>query len=374
MRARLAVRRTVRHRLGAGGGKVLSRCSARREEAAAAGASRIEGDELRYHEHRFPLAPGSGEPAMTAERPRPAALRARRLAPCRRRPELPAVLRREHPGRHPGRGARGVRGVAREIVRWVRDGLVDGLRVDHPDGLADPGGYLDALAAATGGAYVLVEKILEGGERCRRTGRPPAPPATTHSPTSTACSSIRRARPARCPRYGGCAATAGAAVGRRSSTTRSAAIADGILHSEVRRLGRELRAAGVTVPHQADADVDDAIAELLACFPVYRSYLPFGAEHLRCRRADASTPPRTRRGHRARCSPCWPTGPSGRDPLPADVGHGHGQGRRGHAPSTASTGWRRLTEVGGRPRRVRDHRRRVPRAPAAAPGRAIRLA
>lgn len=48
-----------------------------------------------------------------------------------------------------------------EILRWLREGLVDGLRIDHPDGLADPGGYLDRLAEATGGAYVLVEKILE---------------------------------------------------------------------------------------------------------------------------------------------------------------------------------------------------------------------
>src|SRR5690606_7990265 len=29
-----------------------------------------------------------------------------------------------------------------EILRWLREGLVDGLRIDHPDGLADPGGYL----------------------------------------------------------------------------------------------------------------------------------------------------------------------------------------------------------------------------------------
>ena len=47
-----------------------------------------------------------------------------------------------------------------EIGRWVRDGLVDGLRVDHPDGLADPGRYLADLARLTGGASVLVEKIL----------------------------------------------------------------------------------------------------------------------------------------------------------------------------------------------------------------------
>jgi len=44
-------------------------------------------------------------------------------------------------------------------------GEVDGFRIDHPDGLADPGGYLERLHDATGGAWVVVEKILEGEER-----------------------------------------------------------------------------------------------------------------------------------------------------------------------------------------------------------------
>ena len=52
-----------------------------------------------------------------------------------------------------------------EIGRWFREGLVDGLRIDHPDGLADPAGYLEQLSELTGGAYVLVEKILEPGEK-----------------------------------------------------------------------------------------------------------------------------------------------------------------------------------------------------------------
>src|SRR5665648_1277970 len=41
---------------------------------------------------------------------------------------------------------------------------VDGLRIDHPDGLADPRGYLDRLAEATGEAWVVVEKILAPAE------------------------------------------------------------------------------------------------------------------------------------------------------------------------------------------------------------------
>jgi (1->4)-alpha-D-glucan 1-alpha-D-glucosylmutase len=51
-----------------------------------------------------------------------------------------------------------------EIVRLVREGIVSGLRVDHVDGLRDPAGYLERLREATGGAYVVVEKILARGE------------------------------------------------------------------------------------------------------------------------------------------------------------------------------------------------------------------
>ena len=79
-----------------------------------------------------------------------------------------------------------------EILRWLREGLADGLRVDHPDGLVDPGGYLERLAKATDGAYVLVEKILEHAatghpEELPAWWKPTAPPATTRWPRSIAC-------------------------------------------------------------------------------------------------------------------------------------------------------------------------------------------
>jgi len=51
-------------------------------------------------------------------------------------------------------------------VSLVRDGLIDGVRVDHPDGLADPAGYLRALSER-GVERVWVEKILDPGERLR---------------------------------------------------------------------------------------------------------------------------------------------------------------------------------------------------------------
>jgi (1->4)-alpha-D-glucan 1-alpha-D-glucosylmutase len=50
------------------------------------------------------------------------------------------------------------------LVALHFEGGLDGLRIDHPDGLAAPGAYLQRLAESTGGAWVVVEKILEGAE------------------------------------------------------------------------------------------------------------------------------------------------------------------------------------------------------------------
>lgn len=50
------------------------------------------------------------------------------------------------------------------LLRLLDEGLIDGLRVDHPDGLADPEAYLRRLDEATGGRWTVVEKILADGE------------------------------------------------------------------------------------------------------------------------------------------------------------------------------------------------------------------
>ena len=66
------------------------------------------------------------------------------------RQEDPGVFRRTHS----------------KTLELIRDGVVDGVRVDHPDGLADPAGYLDRLRAA-GAPGIWVEKILHPGEPLR---------------------------------------------------------------------------------------------------------------------------------------------------------------------------------------------------------------
>jgi len=50
------------------------------------------------------------------------------------------------------------------LLDLYRAGHIDGFRIDHPDGLADPRGYMRRLSMATGGAWIAAEKILEGHE------------------------------------------------------------------------------------------------------------------------------------------------------------------------------------------------------------------
>jgi (1->4)-alpha-D-glucan 1-alpha-D-glucosylmutase len=56
--------------------------------------------------------------------------------------------------------------LSRTALGFVGEGLVDGLRIDHPDGLAFPARYLRRLRDA-GAEHVWVEKILEAGEPLR---------------------------------------------------------------------------------------------------------------------------------------------------------------------------------------------------------------
>jgi (1->4)-alpha-D-glucan 1-alpha-D-glucosylmutase len=52
----------------------------------------------------------------------------------------------------------------RLILDWLARRVIDGVRVDHIDGLYDPRRYLQRLAEGAPGAWILVEKILEGDE------------------------------------------------------------------------------------------------------------------------------------------------------------------------------------------------------------------
>ncbi|MFF4036756.1 malto-oligosyltrehalose synthase [Streptomyces sp. NPDC001816] len=124
----------------------------------------VDGGVLRYHDHAFPLREGTEElplpQLLDAQWYRPVWWRLARTELNYRRffsiSEL-IGLRVEDPEVFDATHAK--------ILQLLAEGVVDGLRIDHPDGLADPDGYLERLHEATGGRWTVVEKILADGER-----------------------------------------------------------------------------------------------------------------------------------------------------------------------------------------------------------------
>ncbi len=55
----------------------------------------------------------------------------------------------------------------RLVLQWLRQGMINGMRVDHPDGLRDPSAYLGRLRKAGPESWILAEKILQPGEGLR---------------------------------------------------------------------------------------------------------------------------------------------------------------------------------------------------------------
>ena len=53
------------------------------------------------------------------------------------------------------------------ILEWLQNGVLDGVRVDHPDGLRDPQQYFERLRNRAPDTWILAEKILETGESLR---------------------------------------------------------------------------------------------------------------------------------------------------------------------------------------------------------------
>lgn len=53
------------------------------------------------------------------------------------------------------------------IFQWLASGVLDGVRIDHPDGLRDPQHYFERIHGAFPEAWIVAEKILEPGETLR---------------------------------------------------------------------------------------------------------------------------------------------------------------------------------------------------------------
>jgi (1->4)-alpha-D-glucan 1-alpha-D-glucosylmutase len=152
-----------------------------------------------------------------------------------------------------------------EVKRWIAEGLVDGLRIDHPDGLSNPAQYLAWLRELVGpDAWIVIEKILAVDEPLEVT----LPVAGT-----TGYDALRE--------IGGVLvdpAGAGALTALFESS--------GVGYDEMPQLARRLKAAAVTdtlgselarlcrVIGGDDTRLPDAVAALISRIPVYRFDYP----------------------------------------------------------------------------------------------------
>ncbi|MEE1785017.1 malto-oligosyltrehalose synthase [Streptomyces sp. SP17BM10] len=248
----------------------------------------VDGDELRYHDHVLPLRPGTGHlplgELLARQWYRLAWWRLARTELNYRRfftvNELIAV-RVEEPEVFDATHA--------VLLRLHADGVLDGFRIDHPDGLADPRGYLARLAAATGGAYTVVEKILTGDERL---------PADWPCAGTTGYDALRRIDGVLTDRAGAIRLAAAYDAFLHGPADHPADAADpcgdphpavaaalrgraemtgphGELAAEVDRLVRLAMRIGATEPEHADHapwQLRASLERLLTGYPVYRPY------------------------------------------------------------------------------------------------------
>jgi (1->4)-alpha-D-glucan 1-alpha-D-glucosylmutase len=227
----------------------------------------IDGDQLVYFDHRFPIAgDASGTPREVHDR------QSYELVDWRRgNTELNyrrffdittlAAVRVEQQDVFEA--------VHAEVLRWVAGGDVSGLRIDHPDGLADPTAYMQRLRDAAPQAWIVVEKILHPGEHLPESW--PVDGTTGYDalgeifgvlvdPTAEAALTSLAADLGQETDY--------AAVEQSARRL----VTDKILVAEVRRIASLLQ----DVEQQA---ARAAVAETMIAFGVYRSYLPHEHAH-----------------------------------------------------------------------------------------------
>jgi (1->4)-alpha-D-glucan 1-alpha-D-glucosylmutase len=233
---------------------------------------KVDGDELTYYEHRFPIAPDTG--------PRPG----ESAADVHDRQHYELVNFRRADTEQNYRRFFAVVTLAglrvededvfaathEEIRRWVDEDGIDALRVDHPDGLVDPQGYVERLRGLLGPErWLVIEKILEPGEVL-----PPDWPVdgTTGYDAMAEVGAVfvdHSAEEAFTETYReltGDRADFAAHVERGKRD-----VATTILRAEINRLA-------LLAPTVDRAD--EALIELVVAFPVYRSYLPTGGPYL----------------------------------------------------------------------------------------------
>jgi len=162
----------------------------------------------------------------------------------------------------------------RLVLQLVNENKLDGLRIDHPDGLYDPAGYFHRLQGAEQKSfYVAVEKILTGEERL---------PASwpVHGTTGYEFANLVNGLfvdPAALPRMDRIYRSI---VGRYDFSELlyecKKIVMHGALASELNVIANLLSRIALSDRHTCDFTLNglrDALSEIVANFPVYRTYI-----------------------------------------------------------------------------------------------------
>jgi (1->4)-alpha-D-glucan 1-alpha-D-glucosylmutase len=165
------------------------------------------------------------------------------------------------------------------VLRWLADGMLDGVRIDHPDGLRDPEHYFRRLHSASPTAWTVAEKILAPGERLRESW---AVDGTTGYDFLNRVGGLFVDPEGDKPLTAFYAdftgeATDFAAVARQKKHL----VMREVLGSDVNRLTALF--LDVCERHRRHRDytrheLHEMLREVIACFPVYRTYVRPGAE------------------------------------------------------------------------------------------------
>jgi (1->4)-alpha-D-glucan 1-alpha-D-glucosylmutase len=165
------------------------------------------------------------------------------------------------------------------VIGWLADGTLDGVRIDHVDGLRLPEHYLRRLRTLAPGAFIAVEKILAPGERLRDSW--PVEGTTGYDFLNTAGGLFidpagEQPLTEFYARFTGERADYGAMVREKKLE-----VMRGALGSEINRLTAMF--LDVCERHREHRDytrhdVHGVLLEVIASFPVYRTYAGDGAE------------------------------------------------------------------------------------------------
>jgi (1->4)-alpha-D-glucan 1-alpha-D-glucosylmutase len=160
------------------------------------------------------------------------------------------------------------------VLEWAEEGVLDGLRIDHPDGLRDPRGYFERLRGDAPGAWIVVEKILEAEERL---------PETWPVHGTTGYDFIQRVNGLFVARENEAALTEfyTAFTGREVeypvlALEKKRLAAYQVLGSDLSRLTDLFRQVCERNRRYRDYtrdELQDTLAEVAACLPVYRAYI-----------------------------------------------------------------------------------------------------